>query len=73
MALDGIGVGILPLAVVDGDIAAGRLVQLNVERTLAPLRYTASYLAMPGSGVAQTVAEMAARLSRQEPDEAPTS
>ncbi len=67
MALDGIGVGILPLAVVAGDIAAGRLAQLKVERTLAPLRYTASYLAMPGSGVAQSVAEMAARLSRQDP------
>ena len=59
MTLDGIGVGILPLAVVDEEIAAGRLVRLAVERTLTPLRYTASYLAMPGSGVAQTVAEMA--------------
>ena len=58
----------LPLAVVEGEIAAGRLVRLDVERTLAPLRYTASYLAMPGSGAAQTVAEMAARLSRLEPD-----
>ena len=59
---------------VEEDVAAGRLVRLSVEPTLAPLRYTASYLAMPGSGVAQTVAEMAARLSRREPDpDDPTS
>ncbi len=75
MALEGIGVGILPLAVVDREIDAGRLVRLDVEATLTPLRYTASTLVMPGSGAAQVVAEMAARLSRQgsgdEPGHAP--
>jgi len=64
MAVDGIGIGILPLAVADRDLADGRLRLLEVEPVLPPLRFTASYLATPGSGLAETVAQLAGEIAR---------
>lgn len=65
MALDNIGVGVLPYAVVARDLAAGKLRRLDVTQTISSLNFTASYVATPGDGVAHTVAELAARVSRE--------
>jgi DNA-binding transcriptional LysR family regulator len=64
MALDGIGIGTLPDMMVAEDVAAGRLIQLDVTPGLPPLRFTASYVATPGSGLAEQVAELAGELAR---------
>ena len=63
MAVDGIGIGILPLALVARDIAEGRLLLLDAEPKMPPLRFTASYVATPASGLAEVVAEMAGELA----------
>ncbi len=63
MAVDGIGIGILPRAVADRDLAEGRLRMLEVEPTLPPLRFTASYLGTPGRGLAETVAKLAGHVA----------
>ncbi len=64
MAVDGIGIGILPLAVADRDLADGRLRLLEVEPVLPPLRFTASYFATPGSELAETVARLASEIAQ---------
>lgn len=64
MAVDGIGIGILPLVVADPDLAAGRLRLLEVRPVLPPLRFTASYLATPGSGLAEMVARLAGEIAQ---------
>lgn len=66
MAVDGIGIGILPHAVVDRDLEEGRLRLLDVVPVLQPLRFTASYLATPGRGLAEAVASLASKLCRGE-------
>lgn len=63
MAVDGIGIGVLPRTVADQDLADGRLRLLDVEPALPPLRFTASYLGTPGSGLAETVARLARRVA----------
>lgn len=64
MAVDGIGVGVLPHAVVNRDLAEGRLQLLEVESMLPPLRFTASYLATPTSGLAEVVAGLASEIAQ---------
>ena len=63
MAIDGIGIGVLPLAVVESHLSEGTLQLLNVKASLPALRFTASYIETPGSGLAQTVAELAGAIA----------
>lgn len=63
MAVDGIGIGIVPRAVAERELTEGSLRLLTVEPKLPPLRFTASYIATPGSGLAQTVAELAGQIA----------
>lgn len=63
MAVDGIGVGVVPLAVAETDLAAGRLRLLEVAHGLPPLRFTASFLTTPGSGLAAMIADVAGQVA----------
>ena len=63
MAVDGIGIGVLPRIMVDRDLADQRLLLLDVEPALPPLRFTASYLGTPGSGLAEAVARLARQVA----------
>ena len=63
MAVDGIGIGVLPHAIVERDVTEGRLRLLTVAPVLPPLHFTASYVSTPGSGVAQAVAELAGQIA----------
>ena len=63
MAVDGIGIGVVPHAVAATDITAGRLRLLEVDQTLPPLRFTASYLDTPVTGLAATVADIAGQMA----------
>ena len=65
MAMDGIGIGILPHAVVAQDLASGRLRRVEVDALVPRLAFTASYVATPGSGVAATVADLAGEIARR--------
>lgn len=65
MAVDGVGIGVLPRAMLDRDLADGRLRLLDVEPALPPLRFTASYLGTPGSGLAETVALLARHVAER--------
>ena len=63
MAVDGIGVGIVPRAVVERDLAEGRLRLYEGAPLLPPLHFTASYLSVPGSNLAEVVAQLAGRIA----------
>lgn len=53
----GIGIGHLPLALVEGAVRAGRLRRLDVEASLPPLRFTASFVPSPG-GLVEAVVKL---------------
>jgi DNA-binding transcriptional LysR family regulator len=63
MAVDGIGIGVVPLAVVQTELTAERLRLLNVEHALPPLRFTASSLATAMTGLAATIADVAGQVA----------
>ena len=64
MAVDGIGIGVVPLAVVQPELAAGRLVLLEADHALPPLRFTVTYLETAVAGLAATVADVAGHVAR---------
>jgi DNA-binding transcriptional LysR family regulator len=59
MAVDGIGIGVVPHAVARAELDAGRLRLLAADASLPPLRFTASFLATPVSGLAAAAADLA--------------
>ena len=63
MALDGIGIGVVPLVVARTDLAAGRLRLLTAQPILPPLRFTASTLETVVSRLAATVADVARQVA----------
>jgi DNA-binding transcriptional LysR family regulator len=63
MAIDGIGIGVVPNAVVQDEVATGRLRLLAVEPALPPLRFTASFLETAEAGLAATIADVALRMA----------
>jgi DNA-binding transcriptional LysR family regulator len=65
MAVDGIGIGVVPLDVAAADLAAGRLRLLDAEPTLPPLRFTASFLETAATSVAATVANVASQVASE--------
>ncbi|MDR3528960.1 MAG: LysR family transcriptional regulator [Rhodopila sp.] len=63
MAVDGIGIGVLPHAVAQPALAAGQLRLLDVEETLPPLRFTASVLETSVTGLAAKIADVAGQVA----------
>jgi DNA-binding transcriptional LysR family regulator len=61
--VDGIGIGVVPHAVVQDELAAGQLVLLAVDHALPPLRFTATYLETAVAGLAATVADVAGHVA----------
>lgn len=59
MAVDGIGIGVVPQAVAATELADGRLRRLDVAQALPSLRFTASFLATPVAGLAAMIADVA--------------
>jgi len=59
MAVDGIGIGVVPFAVARAGLRDGRLRLLQVTEVLPPLRFTASFLGTGVNGLAATVADVA--------------
>lgn len=59
MAMDGIGVGLLPYKVVEEAVRQKQLRILDVRPAPPPLQFTASYISAPARTSAQVVAELA--------------
>lgn len=59
LAVEGIGIGVLPVEVMERELTEGQLRRLQVAPVLPPLRFTASYVPAAHNGLAKAVAELA--------------
>ena len=64
MAIEGLGVAVIPSAIVQNELADGRLQLLDTDLTMAPLRFTASWLASPDMIAVERVARLAADIAQ---------
>jgi DNA-binding transcriptional LysR family regulator len=67
MALDGIGIAVIPPAILHNVAAVGKLRRLNTTAKLPRLNFVVSWPAAPDSFAAQKVAEIAAEVAREKP------
>jgi DNA-binding transcriptional LysR family regulator len=61
MAIEGLGVAVIPLAIVENELADGRLLELQTNVRIPPLTFSASWLASPEMVAIERVAELAAK------------
>ena len=65
MAIEGLGVAVIPNAIVETELADGRLLQIETDMKIPPLTFSASWLASPESLAVERVAELAAKIAQQ--------
>jgi DNA-binding transcriptional LysR family regulator len=68
MAIEGLGIAVIPTAIVESEMADGRLQLLSTDLQIPPLTFTASWLASPDTVAVERVAELAAQLAQKEHD-----
>jgi len=64
MAIEGLGIAVIPTAIVENEMAGGRLQLLSTDLQMAPLTFSASWLASPDTVAVERVAELAAKLAQ---------
>jgi DNA-binding transcriptional LysR family regulator len=69
MAIEGLGVAVIPTAIVENELADGRLRLLDTDLEIPPLTFTASWLASPESVAVERVAELAGKIAGASVDE----
>lgn len=65
MAIEGLGIAVIPTAIVQNELADGRLQLLNTDVEMQPLTFSASWLASPDTVAIELVAELAAQLTQR--------
>jgi DNA-binding transcriptional LysR family regulator len=70
MATDGIGVAVIPTAIVERELAEGQLNLLSTNLQVPALTFSASWLASPDTLAAELVADLAVKLAQGETDPA---
>ena len=71
MATEGLGIAVIPTAIVESEMADGRLRLLSTDLRIAPLTFSASWLASPDTVAIERVAELAGQLAQAERVDAP--
>lgn len=66
MTLEGLGVAVIPRAIVEDEIADGRLQLLSTDIQMPPLTFSASWLASPDTVAIELVADIAVNLAQAE-------
>ena len=64
MATDGLGVAVIPTAIVERELAEGQLILLSTDLHVPTLTFAASWLASPDTLAAELVADLAAKLAQ---------
>jgi DNA-binding transcriptional LysR family regulator len=64
MAIEGLGVAVIPTAIVENEMADGRLQLLTTDQQMPKLTFSASWLASPDTVAVERVAELAAKLAQ---------
>lgn len=65
LAIEGLGIAVIPTAIVQNELADGRLQLLNTDLAIQPLTFSASWLASPDTVAIELVAGLAANLAQQ--------
>jgi DNA-binding transcriptional LysR family regulator len=65
MAIEGLGIAVIPTAIIENELADGRLQLLSTDLDISPLTFSASWLASPDTIAVERVAELAARLAQE--------
>lgn len=63
MALEGLGIAVIPTAIVENELADGRLQLLATKLQIPPLSFFAGWLASPDTVAVERVAELAGRIA----------
>jgi DNA-binding transcriptional LysR family regulator len=66
MAIEGLGIAVIPTAIVESEMADGRLQLLSTDLQIPPMTFSASWLASPDTVAVERVAELAASLAEKE-------
>jgi DNA-binding transcriptional LysR family regulator len=64
MAIEGLGIAVIPTSIVENELADGRLQLLSTDLKLPPLTFSASWLASPDTLAVELVADLAARIAQ---------
>ncbi len=63
MAVDGLGVAVIPVSIVAAQIKARQLIELDCDVQLSDLQFAAGWLATPDIGIVSAVADIAAEIA----------
>jgi DNA-binding transcriptional LysR family regulator len=64
MAIEGLGIAVIPAAIVENELAGGRLQLLDTDVKLPPLTFTASWIASPDIAAVERVADLARQIAQ---------
>ena len=64
MAIEGLGIAVIPAAIVERELADGRLQLLDTDVKVSPLTFTASWLGSPDTVAIERVAELARQIAQ---------
>jgi DNA-binding transcriptional LysR family regulator len=66
MAVEGLGIAVIPNAIVEDELADGRLRQLTTDLKIPPLTFSASWLESPDTLAVEIVADLASRIAQDD-------
>jgi DNA-binding transcriptional LysR family regulator len=64
MAVEGLGIAVIPTAIVESELADGRLRLLSTDLKISPLTFSASWLASPDTVAVERVANLAGQIAQ---------
>ncbi len=64
MAIEGLGIAVIPTAIVENELADGRLQLLSTDLKIPPLTFSASWLASPDTVAVELVADLAGKIAQ---------
>jgi DNA-binding transcriptional LysR family regulator len=64
MAIEGLGIAVIPTAIVENELADGRLQLLSTDLKISPLTFSASWLASPDTVAVELVADLASKIAQ---------
>jgi DNA-binding transcriptional LysR family regulator len=67
MAIEGLGIAVIPTAIVENELADGRLQLLSTDLKIPPLTFSASWLESPDTLAVERVVDLAARIAQGGP------
>ena len=66
MAIEGLGIAVIPTAIVENEMADGRLQLLSTDLQIPPLTFSASWLAAPDTVAVEAVADLAVKIAESD-------